>query len=128
MRYLNEINSFYNWLTYNPLSSVAQALWNILMHFNNKSAVEINGEFYWRVKFTAPNQMLMAMMKIKHDEQLKRAREELISARRIQYEKSSGNNAGIYKMIPFDTSLCEITVSQLLDKCEPFVRQTVKRK
>lgn len=125
MRYLNEINSFYNWLTYNPLSSAAQALWNVLMHFNNKSAIEINGEFYWRVKFTAPNQMIMAMMTIKHDEQLKRARDELVTAGRIQYKKGVGNNAGTYQMIPFDTSLCEITVRQLLDKCEPVVRQSV---
>ncbi len=114
MQYLNEINSFYSWLTYNSLSTQAQALWFALMHFNNISAIEIMGKYYWPVKFKAIGKKLKSMLEFNHDTQLSRAREELINTGRIIYDKGSSHIAGTYEIIPFDTSLERQTAENLL--------------
>lgn len=36
MNYIIELNAFYQKLAYEPLSGSAVALWNTLMHFNNR--------------------------------------------------------------------------------------------
>lgn len=37
MKYLSEINAFYDWLEINQLSTSAIALWHTIMHINNKA-------------------------------------------------------------------------------------------
>ena len=131
MRYINEINSFCNWLIFNTISTNAQALWYALMHFNNKCPIEIDGEFYWRVRFKAPGKSIKALTGFEHDMQLKRARDELISAGRIRYTNGTGSSAGMYELIPFETSIHTATVRELLDKMdnkrEANVRQSVRQ-
>lgn len=103
MNYIAEINSFYNWVMFNPLPADAQALWHVLMQMNNRCAVKVNDEWYWRVEFTVPNMTVSSMLKFSR-QQLDRMRNVLIQAGRILYKKGKGNQSGTYKIIPFDNS------------------------
>ena len=103
MNYIAEINSFYNWVTFNPLPADAQALWHVLMQMNNRCAVKVNDEWYWRVEFSISNMTVSSMLKFSR-QQLDRMRNVLIQAGRISYKKGKGNQSGTYKIIPFDKS------------------------
>ena len=103
MRYIVEINSFYDWLTYNEISPNAKLLWHILMQFNNKCPIEYHGQYFWRVQFSVANSRLKNTMGFTSNMQLQRAREELLEAGRIKYETGTTRNAGRYQMIHFDS-------------------------
>ena len=100
MNYIFEINAFYEWVTLNNLNPSAQALWHALMNLNNRCAVNINGAWYWRAEFTAPNSMLLSILAFSR-QQLDKMRNVLIQTGRIVYRKGKGNQSGIYKIIPF---------------------------
>lgn len=102
MKYITEINSFYDWLTYNELSPHAVLLWHVLMQFNNKCPIEVRGQFFWRVRFSVANSRLKGTMGFTSNMQLQRAREELSEAGRIKYEPGTKRTAGTYRMIHFD--------------------------
>lgn len=125
MKYLSEINSFYSWLMFSPVSAQAQAFWHLLMNYSNRCRVEIDGDFYTRAWITVPNSRIKADLDIEHDTQLKRIRDELISAGRILYKKGSVGKAGMYRIVPFDTSIRLISVRDfardVLGKCDEFV-------
>ena len=106
-KYLTEINSFYNWVEFNPLSPAAHALWHTLMSRNNKCAVRTPDGTFWRVYFTVANPTLFGLLKLTNKMQLKRPRDELIMAGRIKYIPGTKAQCGTYKMIPFDESLVE---------------------
>lgn len=102
MKYITEINSFYDWLIYNELSPNAALLWHVLMQFNNKCPIEVKGQFFWRVRFSVANSRLKNTIGFTSNMQLQRARDELIAAGRIRYESGSTRNAGTYQMVHFD--------------------------
>ncbi|MDO5398784.1 MAG: DnaD domain protein [bacterium] len=103
INYLVEINSFYSWIAYNPLSVQAQSLWHLLMNINNRCSLRVqqNGRA-WRVYFTAANTVINNVLGFTNKMQLKRARDELIEAGRIEYTCGTKSQCGTYKMIPFD--------------------------
>lgn len=106
MNYISEINSFYNWVMFNPLPPDAQALWHVLMQMNNRCAVKVNDEWYWRVEFSIPNMTLLSILAFSR-QQLDRMRNVLIQAGRIVYKKGKGNQSGTYKIIPFDNTVVD---------------------
>lgn len=106
MNYISEINSFYNWVMFNPLPPDAQALWHVLMQMNNRCAVKVNDEWYWRVEFSVPNMTLLSILTFSR-QQLDRMRNVLIQAGRIVYKKGKGNQSGTYKIIPFDNTVVD---------------------
>lgn len=115
MNYIAEVNSFYNWIMFNPLPADAQALWHLLMQMNNRCAVKINNEWYWRVEFTVSNQMIVSMLAFSR-QQLDRMRNVLIQTGRIVYKKGKGSQSGTYKIIPFDDSLVDNYVDNFSEK------------
>lgn len=115
MNYIFEINSFYNWVMLNPLPADAQALWHVLMQMNNRSSVNVDGVWYRRVEFAVPNSMVLSILAFSR-QQLDRMRNILIQTGRIVYKKGKGNQSGIYRMIPFDTTLSEAFVGDFPEK------------
>ena len=115
MNYIVEMSGFYNWIMFNPIPADAQALWHALMFFNNKCAVKIDDEWYWRVEFTVTNSMLTSVLAFSR-QQLDRMRNVLIQSGRIVYRKGKGSQSGTYKFIPFDTSVKEMSVENFPDK------------
>ena len=110
MNYIAEIRAFYDWVQFNLIPADAQALWHALMYLNNKCAIQINGQWFWRVEFTVANTTLQSMLKFSRT-QLDRMRNVLIQTRRIEYRKGRGNQSGTYRMIPFDTQYVTQTVT-----------------
>lgn len=110
MNYISEIRAFYDWIQFNSTPADAQALWHTLMYLNNKYAIQINGQWFWRVEFTVTNTTLQSMLKFSRT-QLDRMRNVLIQSGRIEYRKGRGNQSGAYKMIPFDAQYVTQTVT-----------------
>jgi hypothetical protein len=110
LNYIAEIRAFYDWVQFNLTPADAQALWQALMYLNNKCAIQINGQWFWRVEFTVANTTLQSMLKFSRT-QLDRMRNVLIQSRRIEYRKGRGNQSGTYRMIPFDTQYVAQTVT-----------------
>ncbi|NLY44751.1 MAG: hypothetical protein GX053_01985 [Tissierella sp.] len=94
MNYIKEINSFYDWLLYNPLPTGAIALWNALMSINNKAG--------WADEFTVANLVLQGITGLSR-QGLDKARNMLIQKGLIEYKKGTSNQAGKYKIIKFDS-------------------------
>lgn len=115
MNYIAEINSFYNWVMFNPIPPDAQALWHVLMQMNNKCAVKINDEWYWRVEFSIPNMTLLSILTFSR-QQLDRMRNVLIQTGRIVYKKGKGSQSGTYKIIPFDNMVADKYVDNFPEK------------
>lgn len=111
MNYIAEIRAFYDWVQFNLIPADAQALWHALMFLNNKCAIQINGQWLWRVEFTVANTTLQSMLKFSRT-QLDRMRNVLIQSGRIEYRKGRGNQSGTYKIVPFDTQYVAQTVTQ----------------
>lgn len=93
MNYIREMNSFYNWLLYNPLPTGAIALWHSLMAINNKAG--------WADEFTVANIVLQGMTGLSR-QGLDRARNTLVQKELILYKKGTSNQAGKYKIISLD--------------------------
>lgn len=96
MNYIAEINSFYDWLEINQVSSSAISLWHALMAVANKAS--------WQSRFT----VAISVLELKTGLQrrtLERARNELQQKGRISWKKRSGNLAAEYSLI----SLCDKT-------------------
>lgn len=100
MNYISEVNSFYNWLSFNPLPSGAQALWHYLLQKNCRCAGKIGEQWLWRTEFSVANSTAESILRFSRT-QLDRMRNELVQAGRIGYKKGRGNQSGIYKIIPF---------------------------
>lgn len=110
MNYIAEIRAFYDWTTFNSIPADAQALWHALMYLNNKCAIQVRGQWLWRVEFTVANTTLESILKFSRS-QLDRMRNVLIQSGRIGYRKGRGNQSGTYRLIPFDTQYVTQTVT-----------------
>nr|DAI65680.1 MAG TPA: helix-turn-helix domain protein [Caudoviricetes sp.] len=93
MRYIDEINSFHDWLMTNPtLSASARILWFALMHYCNKTG--------WKREFN------VAISALEMDTGLSRrsvirARDELQQLGRIIIRQRKGNQSATYKIVSF---------------------------
>jgi|GEM_PF-2762806 len=92
MNYLAEINRFYDWLETNSLPKSAIALWNALMHTNNRAD--------WKTEFAVAISVLELKTGFKRSELFK-ARNILIQKERIKCNSRAGNNSAVYQIIPF---------------------------
>ncbi|WP_276789364.1 hypothetical protein [Veillonella magna] len=88
MNYIKEMNAFNVWITLHPeVSSSAQLLWYVLMHYNNTCS--------WKKQFSVPMSMLMISTRLS-ESSVKRARLALL---RIRYCVRPGKKATVYEMI-----------------------------
>lgn len=94
MNYIKQLNGFFDSLLVNPLSTTAQTLYVHLLDINNRCG--------WKERFTVANTVLQSRATLSR-QQLDRARNELKQKGYIDYEKGSGNKAGIYLIVCFDT-------------------------
>lgn len=92
MKYISEINAFYDWLETNSISDSAIALWHALMHISNKSG--------WITEFAVAISTLESKTGLKKDA-IHRARQRLEQSGRIKFRKRSGQQSSVYTLIPF---------------------------
>ena len=91
MNYIKEMNAFNVWIALHPeVSSSAQLLWYVLMHYNNTCS--------WKKQFSVPMSMLMISTRLT-ESSVKRARIALLKAGRIRYCVRPGKQATVYEMI-----------------------------
>ena len=91
MNYIEEMNAFNVWITLHPeVSSSAQLLWYVLMHYNNTCS--------WKKQFSVPMSMLMTSTRLS-ESSVKRARIALQKEGRIRYCVRPGKKATVYEMI-----------------------------
>ncbi|WP_195270255.1 restriction endonuclease subunit S [Eubacterium sp. 1001713B170207_170306_E7] len=113
MNYLTELLAFYKWLEANPLSPVLQAYWQLLMYTNNKAAVLADdGRWYWPIRFKIANSRVCVALELENRFQVARARAHLVRHGRLHYHPHGGNRAGEYELIPYDTGLCTLWITQ----------------
>ena len=91
--YLAEINAFERWLESNYLPISSQLLWYKMMNLFNRSG--------WSEWVVVDNLRLMATMSMGREATLIKARDELIKAGRIVYQKGRKGSPNRYKMIYF---------------------------
>ena len=94
MNYIEAMNAFNVWITLHPeVSSSAQLLWYVLMHYNNTCS--------WQKQFSVPMSMLMTSTRLS-ESSVKRARLALQKAGRIRYSVRPGKKATVYEMISME--------------------------
>ena len=93
INYLAEINAFERWLESNYLPISSQLLWYKMMNLFNRSG--------WSEWVVVDNLRLMAAMSMSREATLIKARDELIKAGRILYQKGRKGSPNRYKMIYF---------------------------
>lgn len=96
MKYINEINAFYDWLEINQLSTSAVALWHTIMHINNKAG--------WAKTFTVAESVLSIKTGLS-GRSVRNARNELKQKGRIDFKSRTGGKAPIYTIISFETGI-----------------------
>ena len=94
MNYIEEMNAFNVWITLHlEVSSSAQLLWYVLMHYNNTCS--------WKKQFSVPMSMLMTSTRLS-ESSVKRARLALQKAGCIRYSVRPGKKATVYEMISME--------------------------
>ncbi|MFC0664271.1 hypothetical protein ACFFF1_08385 [Listeria seeligeri] len=97
MNYLREINEFYSWLeTDETLTPASINLWHALMSINNKLG--------WKSPFTASESLLMEKTLLA-GRTVRKARTELVEAKRLNFTKKPGGRAPNYELIPFNAEV-----------------------
>lgn len=90
MRYLDEVNAFWDWILTNPdVSTAARVLWFALMHFNNKSG--------WKREFNVSMSSLELSTGLSKSGVV-RARNVLKQCGLISYRVRSGRQSTIYSI------------------------------
>ena len=92
MKYIDRINSFWDYATMNPLSTGQVSLYFALLHICNRS--------YWTEWFQAPNQVLSILTGLSRSGILK-ARNELKQRNLIDF-KERGTKGTLYKLMVLD--------------------------
>jgi len=112
MDYMKELNSFYDWLETNLLSTSGIVLWLALMHINNKAG--------WAKEFTVAVSVLCVKTGLS-PRAISNARNELKQKGRIDWRSRKGNQSATYKIIPLSANnariTSDITSDNASDKC-----------
>jgi hypothetical protein len=96
MNYIQEINSFQNWLILNPsVTSDDISLWYALMSLNNISG--------WQKEFTVAISTIRDRSRLSRSA-IYRSRNRLVQLGRIRTKERSGNESSIYEIIPLSTN------------------------
>lgn len=98
MKYLSEINAFYDRLETDSLSKSAILLWHALMQTNNKCG--------WKENFSAPITVLALKSGLK-ERTISNARNELKTKGFIDFQSRKGNQSAIYKMISLSATIAD---------------------
>lgn len=93
MNYIAEINAFERWLETHYLPISSQLLWYKLMGICNRAG--------WSEWVTVDNLRLMAAMQMGREATLIKARDELIKAGLIDYQKGKKGSPNRYRVISF---------------------------
>lgn len=97
MKYLSQINGFWNWRKLNELSSKQADLYFAILDCANSAG--------WKRSFNVPNSTLQSMCQMSKTE-LYKNRNVLIQLGLIRYENGKKSSAGIYSISPlYDTHL-----------------------
>lgn len=91
MKYINQLNAYWNWVKLNPLPSRAGYLYFAILDCANTAG--------WKREFNAPNSTLQAMAGLDKNG-LSRYRNVLIQQGLIEYRQGNRGNTGIYKIVP----------------------------
>ena len=97
MKYLSQINAFWNWAKLNDLSYSAGYLYFAILDCANTAG--------WKEEFNAPNSTLMAMTGLARDN-FNKSRNVLVQKGLIEYKSGTRGNAGIYRLIPLYDVAC----------------------
>lgn len=96
MNYLQEINSFNDWLIINPsVTSDDIALWYALMNLNNISG--------WQQEFTVAISTIIDRTRLSRSA-IYRSRNRLVQMGRMITRERPGNQCSVYQLIPFTVS------------------------
>ena len=90
MNYILEINAFERRMKRQPLPTTAQLLWYKLMAFANRQ--------HWPEWFSVDNDRLTTLLGAGSDQTVRRARQQLLDAGVIIYEKGVKGKPGRYKL------------------------------
>ncbi|SDP78176.1 hypothetical protein SAMN04515624_1307 [Eubacterium maltosivorans] len=113
MNYLTEVLTFYKWQRNNHLSPLLQAYWHLLMYVNNSAAIQgDDGQWHWPVRFKITNSRVREVLELENRFQVGHARAHLVRHGRLHYYPHGGNKAGEYELIPFDTGLSALWITQ----------------
>ncbi len=93
MNYILEINAFEQWTETHYLPIPSQLLWYRLMSICNKAG--------WSEWVTVGNQRLMATLQMSREASFIKARDELIKAGLIEYQKGKKGCPNKYRMVSF---------------------------
>ena len=115
INYLAEINAFERWLESNYLPIPSQLLWYKMMNLFNRSG--------WSEWVVVDNLRLMAAMSMSREATLIKARDELIKAGRILYQKGRKGSPNRYKMIYF--TFKNVVQSEVENEVESEVKSAV---
>lgn len=111
MNYLTELLAFYRWMGEHRLTPLLQAYWHLLMYYNNKAAILAeDGHWYWPVTFRVANSVVGQALGLKDRFKINHQRKHLVKHSRIDYIPHTGQEAGDYRLIPFDPGLAQIWV------------------
>ena len=94
MNYLAEILAFEQWRETHYLPISPQLLWYRLMYYCNRSG--------WSEWVTVDNLRLMAAMQMSREATLIKARDELIKAGLVEYQKGKKGSPNRYRMISLE--------------------------
>lgn len=107
MNYIVELNAFYASLLTRPLSSEAQALWNVLMHLFNRAG--------WPSGLTLTASTLLGFLGYSYAT-LSRARIELVAAGLLIHRPRPGRSAPYYELQPLRGKTVDNSVDNPVDK------------
>ena len=93
LNYILEINAFEQWIETHYLPIPSQLLWYKLMSICNKAG--------WSEWVTVGNQRLMATLQMSREASFIKARDELIKAGLIEYQKGKKGCPNKYRMVSF---------------------------
>lgn len=91
MNYILEINAFERRMKRQPLPTTAQLLWYKLMAFANRK--------HWPEWFSVDNDRLTTILGAGSDQTVRKARQQLIDAGLLIYEKGVKKKPGRYKLV-----------------------------
>ena len=101
MRYIDELNTFNDWLETNEISTSAICLWYALMQIANKTG--------WKKKFNVANRVLTTKTGGMSIPAIHRARNTLQEAGLITFKTRNGKQSTEYQIIPFALQNVKLT-------------------